>query len=93
MEFMVATPMGYEDRPPIGGKPHHRPWGSSIHAVRTAEEATAMAASFPISKPSSIQAAAVQSLLATERDAHRRQRELVRASLFLCPGKPGPRAV
>ena len=29
----------------------------------------------------------VKSLLATERDAHRRQRELVRASLVLCPGK------
>jgi hypothetical protein len=38
-------------------------------------------------QPRSFQAAAVQSLLATERDAHRRQRELVRASLFLCPGK------
>ena len=51
-----------------------------------------MAASFPIPQPSSVQAAAVQTLLASERDAHRRQRELVRASLFLCPGKPGPRA-
>jgi hypothetical protein len=29
----------------------------------------------------------VKTLLATERDAHRRQRELVRASLVLCPGK------
>ena len=33
------------------------------------------------------QAKPLQALLATERDAHRRQRELVRASLFLCPGK------
>jgi hypothetical protein len=41
----------------------------------------------PIPQPSSVQAAAVHSLLATERDAHRRQRELVRASLVLCPGK------
>ena len=52
-----------------------------------------MPSSFP--QPSTFQAAAVQSLLATERDAHRRQRELVRASLMLCPGKyrPGqPRA-
>jgi hypothetical protein len=32
-------------------------------------------------------APAIKQLLATERDAHRRQRELVRASLFLCPGK------
>jgi hypothetical protein len=29
----------------------------------------------------------VKALLASERDAHRRQRELVRASLMLCPGK------
>jgi hypothetical protein len=46
-----------------------------------------MAASSPIPQPSSFQAAAVQSLLANERDAHRRQRELVRASLVMCPGK------
>ena len=32
-------------------------------------------------------AANLQLLLATERDAHRRQRELVRASLFMCPAK------
>lgn len=29
----------------------------------------------------------LRELLATERDAHRRQRELVRASLVACPGK------
>jgi hypothetical protein len=51
-----------------------------------------MAASSLIREPSSVQAAAVQSLLATERDAHRRQRELVRASLVMCPGKAEPRA-
>jgi hypothetical protein len=45
-----------------------------------------MAASH-IPQPASFQAAAVRSLLATERDAHRRQRELVRASLVMCPGK------
>jgi hypothetical protein len=33
--------------------------------------------------------AALRNLLATERDAHRRQRELVRASLLSCPVKPG----
>jgi hypothetical protein len=33
--------------------------------------------------------ASLNMLLATERDQHRRQRELVRASLFMCPGKPG----
>jgi hypothetical protein len=31
--------------------------------------------------------AVLQTLLATERDPHRRQRELVRASLVSCPGK------
>jgi hypothetical protein len=46
-----------------------------------------MAASSRIPQPASFQAAAVQSLLAKERDAHRRQRELVRASLVMCPGK------
>jgi hypothetical protein len=30
----------------------------------------------------------VQHVLATQRDLHLRQRELVRASLTLCPGKP-----
>jgi len=49
-----------------------------------------MPAPTPIRQPSSFHAAAVQSLLATERDAHRRQRELVRASLVMCPGKSRP---
>jgi hypothetical protein len=35
---------------------------------------------------------AVKALLANERDAHRRQRELVRASLMLCPGKTNAHA-
>ena len=35
----------------------------------------------------------VKTLLATERDAHRRQRELVRASLMLCPGKTAAHSV
>ena len=58
-----------------------------MYVVRAWGHAFAMAASSPIPQPSSVQAAAVQSLLATERDAHRRQRELVRASLVMCPGK------
>jgi hypothetical protein len=33
--------------------------------------------------------AALRTLLATERDPHRRQRALVRASLGSCPVKPG----
>ena len=32
---------------------------------------------------------ALRVLLTTETDPHRRQRELVRASLFSCPGKSG----
>jgi hypothetical protein len=36
----------------------------------------------------SVRASSVQRVLATERDLHVRQRELVRASLTLCPGKP-----
>jgi hypothetical protein len=35
----------------------------------------------------SARAAALRQVLATQRDAHARQRELVRASLAMCPGK------
>ena len=49
-----------------------------------------MAASSPYLQ--SVPAAAIQSLLATEHDAHRRQRELVRASLMMCPAKNDPHA-
>jgi hypothetical protein len=38
---------------------------------------------------SPLSSAALRTLLATERDPHRRQRELVRASLMSCPVKPG----
>jgi hypothetical protein len=38
----------------------------------------------------SVRAAALQQVLATQRDPHARQRELVRASLALCPGKTRP---
>jgi hypothetical protein len=34
-----------------------------------------------------VRTANVQQVLATQRDLHLRQRELVRASLTLCPGK------
>ena len=34
-----------------------------------------------------VRPAKVQQVLATQRDLHLRQRELVRASLTLCPGK------
>jgi hypothetical protein len=70
-----------------GGKPHHQSLAGTLNVVRAEEHASAMAASSPIPQPRSFQAAAVHSLLATERDAHRRQRELVRASLVMCPGK------
>ena len=39
------------------------------------------------SLPNSLSAPALRHMLMTERDAHRRQRELVRASLVSCPGK------
>ena len=45
-----------------------------------------MAASLPTS-PVLTSSAALRVLLATEHDPHRRQRELVRASLVSCPGK------
>jgi hypothetical protein len=35
-------------------------------------------------------AAALRQILATQRDQHARQRELVRASLAWCPGKARP---
>ena len=35
--------------------------------------------------------APLQAVLATQRDAHARQRELVRASLFRCPDKGAPK--
>jgi hypothetical protein len=40
-----------------------------------------------------VRAAALRQMLATQRDQHARQRELVRASLTLCPGKTRPRPV
>jgi hypothetical protein len=39
----------------------------------------------------SMSAPALRVMLTTERDPHRRQRELVRASLVSCPGKRGAR--
>jgi hypothetical protein len=39
--------------------------------------------------PAPLRNAALRTLLATERDPHRRQRELVRASLLSCPVKLG----
>jgi hypothetical protein len=45
-----------------------------------------MAARFPL-PPVLASSTQLQSVLATERDLHARQRELVRASLFRCPDK------
>ena len=45
-----------------------------------------MAARFPL-PPVLASAPQLQAVLATERDLHARQRELVRASLFRCPDK------
>jgi hypothetical protein len=68
-----------------GGQPHLASPAYPLQVAGAEVEYAAMAASsFHLS---SVQAKPLQTLLATERDAHRRQRELVRASLFLCPGK------
>jgi len=48
-----------------------------------------MAASSP-NDVTIVSATSLRKLLAEERDEHRRQRELVRASLGSCPGKPRP---
>jgi hypothetical protein len=49
-----------------------------------------MAASLSL-PTTSLSAPALRVMLSTERDPHRRQRELVRASLVSCPGKPRAR--
>jgi len=49
-----------------------------------------MDARFPL-PPALSAPARLQAVLATERDMHARQRELVRASLFSCPDKGGSR--
>ena len=41
--------------------------------------------------PSTMPVPVLEALAAAARDAHRRQRELVRASLVVCPGKAEPR--
>jgi hypothetical protein len=47
-----------------------------------------MSARFPL-PPALATPAQIHTLLASERDSHSRQRELVRASLFRCPDKGG----
>jgi hypothetical protein len=44
------------------------------------------AQSHPVLRP--VSASGIRDLLAGERDPHRRQRELVRASLVTCPRTP-----
>ncbi|HKH18084.1 MAG TPA: hypothetical protein VKA57_11205 [Solirubrobacteraceae bacterium] len=50
-----------------------------------------MAAPFP-RPPVLATPARLDTVLSTQRDAHARQRELVRASLFRCPDKGGPKS-
>jgi hypothetical protein len=74
-------------RPPAqdGGQPHPKSEDGSPEDVREKREATPMVtASTPLN---CLSRSALRSLLADERDAHRRQRELVRASLVACPGR------
>jgi hypothetical protein len=42
--------------------------------------------------PSTLPVPVLEALAVAARDAHRRQRDLVRASLVLCPGQSQPRA-
>ncbi|MEZ0292247.1 MAG: hypothetical protein ACAH82_06875 [Solirubrobacteraceae bacterium] len=42
--------------------------------------------------PTTMPVPVLEALAAAARDAHRRQRDLVRASLVLCPGKAEPRS-
>jgi hypothetical protein len=42
--------------------------------------------------PSTLPVPVLEALAAAARDAHRRQRDLVRESLVLCPGQSQPRA-
>jgi hypothetical protein len=59
-----------------------------LQAAAGIADPSLMAASFP--RPPVLAAPArLQTVLATERDLHARQRELVRASLFRCPDKGG----
>ena len=66
------------DGPPLGGWP-----ACPIGAGRARRDPSAMPA---LSAP--LSTAALRTLLATERDPHLRQRELVRASLIARPGTP-----
>jgi len=70
--------------PQDGGQPHHVPQASPLHRLWQVAHALSMAhARSP--QLTAVPAARLRTLLASERDAHRVQRELVRASLLLCP--------
>ena len=68
-------------------QPHFEPRVCPLSGAPAKREAAVMAASlsFPTT---SLSGSALRSMLSTERDPHRRQRELVRASLVICPGAP-----
>ena len=71
------------------GSPHPR-WGTcplSSAAVRGQPSLMADQANPPLT---SVSAWSLRELLAAERDPHRRQRELVRASLLRCPSRARP---
>ncbi len=77
------------ERPRVrGGQPHHRTRVYPIQVAAPLSDASSMAARFPL-PPVLANSSQLQTVLATERDLHARQRELVRASLFRCPDKGG----
>lgn len=67
-----------------GGQPHPRSRVCSLHRMCKTAHAPLMVSASPQNlTPAS--PSRVRALLVQERDAHRLQRELVRASLLLCP--------
>jgi hypothetical protein len=71
----------------VSCQPYSNVQASTVPATARAQDASPMAAYLP----NSLSTPALRHMLMTERDAHRRQRELVRASLVSCPGKPHAR--
>jgi hypothetical protein len=71
----------------LAGQPHQQSQADSITGTRSERDSSVMATrALPI--VSTVSAASLRTILAQERDPHRRQRALVRASLVAFPGKP-----
>jgi hypothetical protein len=68
------------------GEPHHETRAYPLKNAAAIADHASMAARFPL-PPVLASSPRIATVLATERDIHARQRELVRASLFRCPDK------